>query len=147
MNISQATLNDIDDLTDLFDGYRQFYRQTSDKVASKEFLQARISNKEAFVFIARDDQGRSAGFTLLYPMFSSVRQARVYILNDLFVHPDHRRKGVGAMLLARAVEFGKEQGAAGLQLETEVTNLKAQSLYEKEGWSRVEDEYFYTYDL
>ena len=147
MNTTQATLEDIDVLTDLFDGYRQFYKQQSDKVASKVFLKARLANEEAFVFIARDDAGTAAGFTLLYPMFSSVRQKRVYILNDLFVHPDHRRKGVGALLLDRAVQFGKEQGAAGLQLETEVSNTKAQGLYEKEGWSRVEDEFFYTYDL
>lgn len=147
MNVTKATLNDIDTLTDLFDGYRQFYKQQSDKAASKAFLKARLSNEEAFVFIARDEAEEAAGFTLLYPMFSSVRQVRVYTLNDLFVHPDHRRKGVGALLLDRAVQFGREQGAAGLQLETEVTNLKAQGLYEKEGWSKVEDEYFYTYDL
>ena len=147
MTIHQATLEHLDTLVALFDGYRQFYRQTSDKAASKAFLKARLTNEEAFVFIARDEDGAAAGFTLLYPMFSSVRQKRVYILNDLFVHPDHRRKGVGALLLDRAVQFGKEQGAAGLQLETEVTNIKAQGLYEKEGWSRVEDEYFYTYDL
>ena len=121
--------------------------QASDKEASKSFLKARLTNEEAFVFIARDDNGAPAGFTLLYPMFSSVRQKRVYILNDLFVHPDHRRKGVGALLLDRAVQFGKKRGAAGLQLETEVSNVKAQGLYEKEGWTRVEDEYFYTYDL
>ncbi len=147
MTTNQATLDDLDTLTDLFDGYRQFYRQASDKEASKLFLEARLTNEEAYVFIARDDNGAAAGFTLLYPMFSSVRQKRVYILNDLFVHPDHRRKGVGALLLDRAVQFGKEQGAAGLQLETEVSNTKAQGLYEKEGWSRVEDEFFYTYDL
>lgn len=147
MTINQVTLDDLDVLVELFDGYRQFYRQESDKAASRTFLKARLSNGEAFVFIAKDGNGAAAGFTLLYPMFSSVRQKRVYILNDLFVHPDHRRKGVGALLLDRAVQFGKEQGAAGLQLETEVTNIKAQGLYEKEGWSRVVDEYFYTYDL
>jgi len=147
MNIAQATLDDLDVLTDLFDGYRRFYRQASDKKKSKAFLHDRLSANEATVFIAKDEYGASAGFTLLYPMFSSVRQTRVYILNDLFVHPDHRRKGVGAKLLDRAVQFGKEQGAAGLQLETELSNIKAQALYEKQGWSRIEDEYFYTYDL
>ena len=147
MKINRASLADLEDLTLLFDGYRRFYRQEQDLGGCRDFLEDRITRNEAFIFIAREDDGSAIGFTLLYPIFSSVRRKRVYILNDLFVHSDHRKKGVGERLLRAAANFGKEQGAHGLQLETEISNTKAQSLYENQGWKKVDDVYFYNYTL
>jgi GNAT superfamily N-acetyltransferase len=86
------------------------------------------------------------GFTLLYPTFSSVSQARIFTLNDLFVHPDHRKKGVASELMNAAGNFAKLLGAVRLQLETENTNVNAQALYKKEGW-QMETNFFYNKKL
>jgi len=85
------------------------------------------------------------GFTQLYPSFSSVSAARIFILNDLFVVPEARRSGLGRQLLSAAKDFGQKEAAVGLTLSTEVTNEAAQGLYESEGWVRQRD--FYTYQL
>ena len=85
------------------------------------------------------------GRVQLYPSFSSTDMNRIWILNDLFVEPSARRKGVGAELLRAAREFGKQTGASYLSLETQTTNTTAQSLYEKEGWAH--DLEFYNYNL
>lgn len=45
MDISQATLSDLDELNELFDGYRIFYKKKSNKEGSREFLKERIQNK------------------------------------------------------------------------------------------------------
>jgi GNAT superfamily N-acetyltransferase len=81
----------------------------------------------------------------LFPSFSVLSAARIFILNDLFVSPEARRKRVGALLLDAAAGFGRAVGAVRLTLSTEVTNEKAQRLYEKEGWKRQTE--FYSYDL
>ena len=144
--IRKATLDDLDDLTLLFDGYAQFYRQPSNMEECHDFLRDRLTNQEAIIFIAYLDD-EAAGFTLLYPSFSSVSRAPILILNDLFVSPDSRKKGIGIELLNCAVEFGKKYGAVRLHLETEISNSSAQSLYEKEGWTRDSETYHYSYTL
>ncbi len=142
LKVVQAGLQHLDELTQLFDGYRQFYRQASDVSGAKAFLHERLSQGDSVVFIAFLD-GKPAGFTQLYPSFSSVSMAQIWILNDLFVAQHARRSGVAKALMEQAATFGKETGAARLTLTTEVTNENAQSLYEALGWEK--DTSFYTY--
>lgn len=144
MEIIRATLDHLDTITPLFDGYRQFYQQPSDLTAARSFLRARLSQGESVIFLA-EIHGRAAGFTQLYPSWSSVSMRRLWILNDLFVHPDFRQRGVGEGLLERARQFAIETDAKGLMLETAVDNLPAQRLYERLGWVREVE--FYTYTL
>ncbi len=128
----------------LFDRYRQFYRQASDREGSRQFLLARFENNQSVVFIALLE-GSAIGFVQLYPSFSSTAMARIFVLNDLFVAPEGRRHGAGAALLRKAAEYGKAVGAVRLTLRTELTNASAQSLYEALGWKR--DQVFCGYDL
>ena len=70
---------------------------------------------------------------------------RIWILNDLFVAPTHRRAGVGGALMARAEAFARGAGAKRLALATQRTNAQAQALYQARGWKR--DETFDHYSL
>ena len=85
MNIRQATLDDLGAIVPLFDGYRQFYGQPSDPALARSFLSERLIHHQSVVFIALDAQQQAIGFTQLFPSFSSVSAARIFILNDLFV--------------------------------------------------------------
>jgi GNAT superfamily N-acetyltransferase len=142
--VRQATIADLDNLIPLFDAYRQFYRQPSDPERARRFLLGRFEHNQSVIFIAFED-GAAIGFTQLYPSFSSVGMARIFILNDLFVSPETRRRGVGAALLHAAAEYGRRLAAIRLVLSTEVINANAQSLYEKTGWKR--DTVFCVYQL
>ena len=136
MNIHQASLADLDSLAPLFDGYRQFYGQPADLGKARSFLAERIERDESLILLARDDAGAGAGFTQLYPLFSSVRAVRTWLLNDLFVASASRRQGVAAALLKAAAEQARERGAASLSLSTALDNAPAQALYESLGWRR-----------
>ena len=135
IRVRQALSADIDALARLFDDYRCFYNKASDLPAARQFLQDRLSRGESTLFIAHDGQ-EALGFTQLYPSFSSVSLARVYILNDLFVVQGHRRTGVGRELLLAATEFAKAQGAVRVSLNTDIRNLQAKQTYEALGWKR-----------
>jgi GNAT superfamily N-acetyltransferase len=144
VEIRQATVADLDLLAPLFDAYRQFYRLTSDPERARAFLLDRFRKDESVVFLAF--QGATpAGFTQLYPSFSSGAMARIFILNDLFVRPEARRCGVGSALLKAAAEYGRRAGAIRLALSTELSNATAQALYETNGWKR--DTVFCVYQL
>jgi GNAT superfamily N-acetyltransferase len=142
--VRQATVSDIGLLVALFDGYRQFYRQASEPNRIRRFLSDRFEHNQSVIFLAVTD-GAAIGFTQLYPSFSTMALARIYVLNDLFVSPAARRAGAGTALLRAAADYARRAGALRLVLSTELTNSTAQSLYEKLGWKRNTD--FYIYQL
>lgn len=129
ITISKASLQDIDVITPLFDAYRVFYEQDSNEQAAKEYLTARIENEESTIFIARV-QEEAAGFTQIYPLFSSVSMQQMHLLNDLYVNPEHRGQGLATLLINEAKHFAMENGSKGLSLETHNSN-PAQALYER----------------
>ncbi len=145
VSVRQATIADLDLVVRLFDAYRQFYRQPRDVGLARRFLLERFQHNQSIIFVAVRTDGTAVGFTQLFPSFSSVSAARIFVLNDLFVSPAARRMRVGSMLLAAAADFGRRAGAVRLTLRTEVTNEPAQRLYEAEGWVRESN--FHTYDL
>lgn len=144
VQIRQAVVGDLETLVLLFDAYRQFYRQPSDRAGALEFLRARFEHGQSAIFLAFVD-GVAMGFMQLYPSFSSASMARIFVLNDLFVSPEGRRCGVGTALLSAAADYGQLVGAVRLSLSTEVTNRSAQELYEGAGWKR--DTVFCGYQL
>ena len=146
ITIVRAERKDLEDVIPLFDDYREFYEADSNHAAARAFLTERTDREESVIFVAYATRPHQAvGFTQLYPSFSSVSLKRLWILNDLFVHSDARRRGVARALLERARQHALETGAKGLVLNTAVTNTPAQTLYESCGWHR-EDE-FLQYNL
>jgi ribosomal protein S18 acetylase RimI-like enzyme len=140
----RATREDLDALVPLFDRYRQFYEQPSDLALARSFLGERLENGDAAIFVA-ELGGVVIAFTQLYPLFSSTRAQRIFLLNDLFVAPDARKCGAGAALLDAAKVFAQGEGAARLTLSTAHDNVTAQSVYEANGWTR--DMHFYVYNF
>src|SRR5215213_8909774 len=82
--IRKATIHDIDPLAELFDQYRVFYKKDPDIAAGTVFLKERILREESEIFIGEEEDGRLSGFVQLYPIFSSTRLKRLWLLNDLF---------------------------------------------------------------
>lgn len=139
--IRRASLADLDLLVPLFNAYRCFYAQASDLTRARDFLRERMERDESVILLATLD-GRIAGFTQLYPMFTSVRTARLWILNDLYVDASARRNGVARALLDAAAGFAREQGAAGISLETSRDNTTARALYRAAGWHEEETQWY-----
>lgn len=119
----------------LFDRYRVFYRQPSNPELARCFIEARLDNNESTIFVAMDGE-TAVGFVQLYPLFSSVKAARNWILNDLFVEPAFRKRKIGRVLIQTALCFAREQGGKFVELETGVDNVVAQGLYERMGFAR-----------
>ena len=139
--IRRATDADIARVAPLFDAYRSFYGQAPDPARADAFLRERLARGESALLLAERD-GEALGFTQLYPLFSSVRTARLWLLNDLFVADSARRQGVARGLLDAAAAFAREQGAAGLMLETGRDNHPARALYRAAGWNEDASQWY-----
>ncbi len=133
IGVRNANADDLDTLAGLFDAYRQFYKQASDVSAARAFLGERIAHNESALLIA-EHAAATIGFVQLYPLFSSVRLGRTWLLNDLYVAPQARNLGAARALLDAACAYARERGALGVELETGLDNVAAQALYRSAGW-------------
>ena len=137
MQVRAAGPDDLEEVAGLFDQYRQFYEQPPDLPLARRFIGERLRDGDSVILLAPGEAGDpAAGFTQLYPIFSSVAARRVFVLNDLFVAAHARRRGVARALLEAARRHAQDAGARGLVLETAADNHAAQALYESLGWER-----------
>ena len=144
LTVRVASRSDLDDLTILFDQYRQFYQCTPDLPAARNWLEKNMDQERSTVFVA-DIRGTLLGFTQLYPALCSVDLVKYFVLYDLFVDPSERRSGVARALMNAASEWAKAQGAARLDLETARDNAPGQALYKDLGYEL--DEVFLKFSL
>ena len=147
MKYRKATPKDLNRLSELFDAYRIFYRKPTDIESAKTFLEERISNKDSELFVAENAEAKLVGFVQLYPLFSSTRMKKFWLLNDLFVHPDSRSKGVSIGLIEIAKTLVVESNACGMCLETEKSNLIGNNLYPKTGFELNTSANFYEWSV
>lgn len=141
MNIIQATLEHLEDLTPLFNSYRIFYRQESNTNAVKAFLDERLTKKDSVIYIAYINDV-AVGFTQLYFLYSSVSMKPMYLLNDLYINSNYRNKKIGTSLINQAKLRCKEKNYKGIIIQTENTN-PAQFLYQREGFIKDTDLTFF----
>ncbi|WP_267740140.1 GNAT family N-acetyltransferase [Myroides injenensis] len=131
--IRKASLEDLEQASELFNLYRIFYRQSSDLEAGKAFLKERLLNGESDIFLAWVD-GKAVGFVQLYKLFHYIKLEKQWLLSDLFVCPEYRGKGISIGLIDRSKKWCEETNACGLMLETEKTNDIGNQLYPKCGF-------------
>jgi ribosomal protein S18 acetylase RimI-like enzyme len=141
IDIRRVGLDDVDAVSVLFDAYRQFYGQQSNPGRARDWLGERLQRDESVIWMALRN-GTPCGFVQLYRMFSSVRTARLWILNDLFVAMDARRQGVARTLLDAAAQFARDDGAAAILLETGRDNAPARALYRAAGWHEDDSQWY-----
>jgi ribosomal protein S18 acetylase RimI-like enzyme len=135
ITVRRATTRDVDALLPLVQSYRIFYKQIPDEASERRFLAKHLRDGTSTLFFA-SGAGVPLGFVQLFESWSTVRLAPVLILEDLFVEPQFRRRGIGRSLIDAALAFARESGAAAMFLETAVENERAQEVYEREGWQR-----------
>ncbi len=111
------------------------YEKLADEVvATQEALMVTLfgPSPAAEVLIAEVD-GTPAGFALFFRNYSTfLGRAGIY-LEDLFVRPDARGRGVGRALLARLAAIASERGCSRLEWTVLDWNTSAISFYEKLG--------------
>ena len=147
MTYRKATSKDVEHLSELFNAYRVFYQKTSAIQSAKTFLEERISNKDSEIFVAENTTNKLVGFVQLYPLFSSTRMKKFWLLNDLFVHPEFRGNGISIGLIQKAKDLVLESKACGMYLETEKSNLIGNALYPKTGFELNTSVNFYEWNV
>ncbi|KGT47084.1 MULTISPECIES: GNAT family N-acetyltransferase [Acinetobacter] len=142
MLVRRAQVEDLQQLSVLFDEYRQFYGASSNQELSYQFLKQRFEDQQTVIFINTKDD-IFTGFILLYLRFSSVACSTYYVLDDVYISPPYRRYGAAKQLIDTAILFAKQENTLRISLETQKNNFQSHKLYESMGFMR--DEEFVTF--
>lgn len=117
------------------------YERLHDKcVATVEKLRVTLFSEKpaAEVIIARLD-GQPAGFALFFHNYSTFLAQRGIHLEDLFVNPDGRGKGVGRALLSRLARIAEDRDCGRLEWAVLDWNESAIGFYERIGARPLDD--------
>ena len=88
----------------------------------------------ACVFLAQAEE-EFVGIALCLTTFSSFFASRSFNLHDLFVLPEHHRRGVGQKLIERVAQEARDRGCCSLTLEVMEANAPARAAYAKLGFA------------
>jgi GNAT superfamily N-acetyltransferase len=142
VDILQAYTRHLSLIVDLFDEYRQHHAQPANREGARVYLAERLERRDSAIFFASEGNGsfqRALGFTQLYPSFSSVWMKRIWILSDLYVLPEFRRRGIAQALHDRARQLALETRARGLAFSAARQNEAARLFCEKLGYVHEEE--------
>ena len=136
IHVRQATAEDAATVARLL---HDFNLEFSEPSPGAEFLTDRIEQLlkagEIVVLLSGPEPDGLALFRFRPALWSEGLEA---YLQELYVVPARRGRGIGRELLERAIEFARAAGADGIDLNTGETDTAARALYESMGFTNRE---------
>lgn len=134
LTIRSATAADVGVILEFIVGLADYERLEHEVVASEAGLRESLFGErpDAEVIIAELD-GAPAGFALFFHNFSTFLGRRGLYLEDLFVQPAFRGRGVGRALLSRMAAMAVERGCGRFEWSVLDWNESAIGFYESVG--------------
>ena len=121
---------DKDQWLKLWAGYLEFYKSTISPQQTELTWKRLINNElKMFGFVAESEEG-VIGFTHCLFRPSTWTETDYCYLEDLFVEPNIRGKGVGRALMNKVIELAKEKNSKRVYWTTQEFNKTARVLYD-----------------
>ena len=90
------------------------------------------------VAVARDDSGRPVGMASGQIVISTAEGALSVWVEDVVVHAEFRRQGIGKQLVEFMLAWAKARGATRMQLVVDRENASADLFYTALGWQSTQ---------
>lgn len=141
ITIDQLTINDA---PVVFDWVRRLLAELGEEgdelgtLAEDKVLQAWHAMEGRFhVFVARNKTGTLCGVLTLVEAFAIYANGNYGIINEMYVAPEHRAAGIGAMLINAAQNFGREKGWTRLDVTAPESARweRTRKFYEQQGFT------------
>ena len=137
LRIAPIESGQMDGLLPLIAAYQRFYEvEDVDDERNRDFFSRFLAPSDDGMLIGAWGDGELLGYACLYWTFTSLVPAEMVLMNDLYVVPESRGKGVGRTLIEASAAVARERGANHLQWVTAPDNETAQRLYDSTGAHR-----------
>jgi GNAT superfamily N-acetyltransferase len=117
------------------------YERARERVVGSEDLleQALFGPDSVAEALIAEHEGETAGFALFFRTFSTWLCRPGLWLEDLYVEPEHRRAGIGRLLLGCLAEIAVERDYGRLEWTALEWNEPALNFYDSLGATRLEE--------
>lgn len=138
--IRPATRGDVPVILELIRGLAEYEKLAHECVATEARLEETLfgARPQAEVIIAMAD-GVPAGFALFFSNYSTFLAREGIYLEDLFVKPAFRGRGIGKQLLAHLARVAVERGCGRLEWSVLDWNEDAIRFYESLGAKAMDE--------
>jgi len=139
--LRDATIADVSHVHRLVRGLAEYEKMLHRLTATEDDLRAALfgSAPPAFAILAEPPGATPVGLALCYHTFSSFGCRRGIFLEDLFVEPAHRSRGIGLALLRHLAHRAVQEGCADIEWRVLEWNAPAIAFYERLGATRMVD--------
>jgi ribosomal protein S18 acetylase RimI-like enzyme len=134
--ISQANIDDLESLVELSGRYHDFEQITSSEHDRRQTLKMLLSNDAVGAIFTSGDGHSIYGYIAVCFGFSIELGGRDAFIDELYVEPEHRSRGLGGLLLAHALRFLQDRGIIAVSLEVSHDNQVAIGFYAKHGFEK-----------
>lgn len=136
LRIDPATLEDLDDLTELvMELFRLEEDFQPDRYKQEHGLKLILEQpNRGRIFVIRNEHKIVAMVNLLFTI-STAEGGMVILLEDCIVHPDHRNQGLGGRLLEHVSDFAKRRGFLRITLLTDRVVKESRAFFARHGFS------------
>src|SRR5450759_1456481 len=134
LSIRPAELADVPVVASLIRQLARFEKLEHEVVLTEALLKAGLFGARPYAeAVLAEEDGQAIGFALFYHNFSTFLARPGMYLEDLFVLPDHRGRGVGRALLAHLAHIASERGCGRLEWAVLNWNQEAIRFYQRLG--------------
>jgi GNAT superfamily N-acetyltransferase len=134
LHIRSTTPADVPVIAELIRQLAKFEKLEHEVVLTEELLIAGLFGARPFAeALLADEDDQPIGFALFFHNFSTFLARPGMYLEDLFVLPDHRGRGVGRALLTHLAQIAVERGCGRLEWAVLNWNREAIRFYERLG--------------
>lgn len=132
--IRRATPADVPTIASLIRALAEYEKLTHEVVLDEAKLCDHLFGERPYaeVLMAEAD-GRSVGFALFFPNYSTFEGKPGIYLEDLYVMPEHRGRGLGKALLVALAKLAVQRGCARLEWSVLDWNEPSIRFYESLG--------------
>lgn len=144
ITIRQATVDDVPLILSFIRGLAEYEKLLDAVKATEDALRETLfgAKPAAEVLIAEliaEEGGTPVGFALFFENYSTFLAQRGIYLEDLFVTPEARGRGVGRLLLKRLAALALERGCGRLEWAVLDWNTPAIGFYKRMGAVAMDD--------
>jgi ribosomal protein S18 acetylase RimI-like enzyme len=136
--IRQAVPTDLGNLLDLLENQfneNQIPFEAESQIAALSYF---LAHKELGLVLIALEEDQAVGFAVITLTWTLEHGGKSAWVDELFVLPEYRNEGLGSTLLEGVLEAARNLGCRAVDLEVVVDQSRAERLYQRYGFRKLE---------
>jgi GNAT superfamily N-acetyltransferase len=144
VSVRKAVPADQDALLDLVDGLADYEKLSRpDAAARQRLMNDLFGSRPRIEAILGEFEGRAVAFAIIFETYSSFLALPTLYLEDIFVLPSYRSKGIGSAIFHELIAEAHRRGCGRMEWSVLDWNALAIGFYDRLGARHMKEWYIY----